>query len=301
MKKRSRIRRYLLGTLSPREGAKCEDQYFADDSAFEEFVGSENDFIDSYVRGRLSPGEREQFEKRYRRSSEQLARLEFAKALRDVSHGARHAAAGTGSSAAWARIAAWLPAPRTLAWAAGVVLVIAGVFTWLARENHQLRAELERSRVAQAELRQRVQRLQAREATGRQATRPGLESNAVAGANPRGPAPAIMILTLTPGVFRGAETSQQTLVLASGGSWLQLQLAAAPKYAKYEVDLETVEGRRIAHLAGPEIRTSENRGFVVARVAANLILPGDYVVKLSGIGNHGRSEEVEAYSFRVVR
>jgi hypothetical protein len=35
-------------------------------------------------------------------------------------------------------------------------------------------------------------------------------------------------------------------------------------------------------------------------VPASILRPGDYIVKLSGVGKSGQSEEVDVYAFRTV-
>jgi hypothetical protein len=300
MKKHVNIRRYLLGALPARERAEWENRYFAADSAFEELVNCENDLIDSYVRGRLSPGEREQFEKRYGAASGHFARVKFADTLRQACVSDGNAAADNRPAPTWTKIVNFLPAPLSLAWAAAATVAIAGGLTWLAIQNHGLREQLQSARIPQPEFRAPGQAAQPKGAAAPQPANPSIAGIVASGRPPRPESP-VAILTLTPGVFRGAGTSQQTLVLGSTKSWVHLQLAMDGNYARYEAELQTVEGRTITHITGSEIQTRANEELVVLRVPANLLNPGDYILKLSGMGRNGEPDAVEFYSFRTVR
>ena len=300
MKQSVKIKRYLLGALSPREQTESEEQYLAGDNAFEELVNGENDLIDSYVRGRLSPGERERFEKRYCDSPGHLARVKFADTLREACVSSRGSAAGNRPVPMWTRILAFLPAPASLAWALAATVVIAGGWTWLAIQNHRLRDQLQSARVPQPEFRAPGPEPQPKPAAVPQPANPGMEGTVARGKSPR-PESLVAILTLTPGLFRGAGTSQQTLVLGSTKSSVHLQLAMDGNYPRYEAELQTVEGRTITHIPASEIQTRADEELVVLRVPANLLNPGDYILKLSGMGRNGEPDAVEFYSFRAVR
>jgi hypothetical protein len=300
MKQSVKIRRYLLGTLSPREQAEWEDKYLADDSAFEELVNGENDLIDSYVRGRLSPGEREQFEKRYCDSLGHIARVKFADTLREAGVSGGGSAADNRLVPMWTKILAFLPAPASLAWAVAATVVIAGGLTWLAIQNHRLRDQLQSARVPQPEFRAPGQEPQPKRAAVPQPANPNIEGTVARGKSRRSES-LVAILTLTPGVYRGAGTSQQTLVVGSTKSWVHLQLAMDGNYPRYEAELQTVEGRTITHIPGSEIQARADEELVVMRVPANLLNPGDYILKLSGMGRNGEPDAVEFYSFRAVR
>ena len=74
-------RQYLLGELSESEGAKVEEEFFEDDEAFERLNSVEDELIDAYTLGQLSPVERKRFEQRLLLSSAQHERVKFARTL----------------------------------------------------------------------------------------------------------------------------------------------------------------------------------------------------------------------------
>src|SRR5580658_9504993 len=60
-----KVRTYLLGALGEDHAAQLEQRYFADPKFFEEVWSIEEELIAKYLRGRLSPADREKFEARY--------------------------------------------------------------------------------------------------------------------------------------------------------------------------------------------------------------------------------------------
>ncbi len=81
------IRRYLLGELGEAEMARLEDAAFMgpDGEELQALIAStENDLMDEYARGELTPGERARFEGRFLNSGRRRERVNFAAALASV-------------------------------------------------------------------------------------------------------------------------------------------------------------------------------------------------------------------------
>jgi anti-sigma factor RsiW len=72
---------YLLGRLSPQEGARLEERCLADDAFFDRMLEAENDVVDNYLRGRLSRRDKESFESHYLASPERREKVEFARSF----------------------------------------------------------------------------------------------------------------------------------------------------------------------------------------------------------------------------
>src|SRR5713101_766427 len=73
--------RYLLGELSDAEQAALEEKYFTDPQVFDKMVKTENELVDDYARGRLTPQLRERFEQYYLAHPKRRERAKFAQAL----------------------------------------------------------------------------------------------------------------------------------------------------------------------------------------------------------------------------
>ncbi len=76
-----RIYRYLLGDLPEEEQSALEQEFLADGDTFEQVWAAENELIDRYVRGKLTPAEKDLFEENYLASPVHRERLAFAKKL----------------------------------------------------------------------------------------------------------------------------------------------------------------------------------------------------------------------------
>jgi len=73
--------RYLLGTLSDEQALQIEAMFCCDDKSYERLLASENELFYDYAQNKLSPDEREQFEKRFLSSERNRQRARIASAL----------------------------------------------------------------------------------------------------------------------------------------------------------------------------------------------------------------------------
>ncbi|MGH9397755.1 MAG: hypothetical protein ACRD18_13000 [Terriglobia bacterium] len=73
--------RYLLGELKADEAAKLDERLIADDELLDRMEEAQNDLLDAYAGGKLSPEQRERVEKALLHSSGQLERLRMARSL----------------------------------------------------------------------------------------------------------------------------------------------------------------------------------------------------------------------------
>jgi len=82
------VKAYLLGLLGAREANLLEDRYFVDPAYFRYVRTIEDQLIRDYLDGRLSAGDRERFESRYRTVPELKRRLEEVNSAPRPTHGA---------------------------------------------------------------------------------------------------------------------------------------------------------------------------------------------------------------------
>jgi hypothetical protein len=188
-----------------------------------------------------------------------------------------------------------------LAAAALVVLVSA---SWLVVQNQRLRVGLQQALAGQAELRREEgtfrQHIAELEEKSREQVHDNQHGSEVAQLEaPMGP---VMTLRLTPGLARATGEPQKALILPSASPRLRLELMLDQnEYKKYETVLLTAEGREV--LRGKAIRSQSINGNILVHwsLPARMIPSGDYVVQLKGQLASGSLEEVESYSFRVLR
>jgi hypothetical protein len=295
------MRRYLLGDL-PEEGrARLEDRYSADAEVFEELLATENDLIDSYVRGELTEVERQQFEAEYFKSPQRRERVEFARAL-SLATQTNPVQQVSPWTKIWKVFSIQQGMPQW-ALATAAVLVIAGG-SWLMVQNHKLQVGLQQARAEQAQLRreqdtlrQHIAELKGNPSDQVHQNQQGPETAKLE--TPTGPE---VTLRLTPGVARGPGATQKTLVLPTTASVLQLQLMLdRDDYKSYEGVLLTAERKEV--LRGKALQSRLLGGDVVVTwpLPVRSIYSGDYIVQLAGQTAKGSLEDVESYSLRVLR
>jgi anti-sigma-K factor RskA len=73
--------RYLLGQMSADERADFETAYLNEDDVFQELVALENDLVDRYVLGDLSPAHRKQLEHSLQNNPARREAVETARSL----------------------------------------------------------------------------------------------------------------------------------------------------------------------------------------------------------------------------
>lgn len=77
----TQIKNYLLGSIPADVSATLEEQLLTDDDFFELLQAEEDELIDQYLTGELSPAERQQFEQIFLAAPERRERLSWAQTL----------------------------------------------------------------------------------------------------------------------------------------------------------------------------------------------------------------------------
>jgi hypothetical protein len=262
------IRQYLLGTLSPERAAELEERLLIDSEVYEELLIAEDELIDQFIEGRMSPAEREEVETHFLRAPERKKQLSFSRTLKS------YVSANTSSrpevSESWARTGAPSPEPpkkrsfRDLLFprnpvfafsltAALVLIIVGGV--WLANRLNQTN-------------------------------------------QPQ----AIWAVELTPGLQRdGGEITNLAIPANTDNIRLELDLAD-DQFQSYQVEVLDISGRSV--MTGKNLKaqtTSKGRRIVPLEVKAALLSPGDYRAKLSALSAGGKVESLDTYPFKVLR
>jgi len=299
------MQRYFLGGLPQEERARIEDQYLTDADVFEEMLATENDLIDAYVRGELSENERMKFEAAYLRSPQRREKVEFARTLSQVSALARQPVQVQEISLRKKMWAAFSVQRAIRQWAlAAAVVVIAMSAAWLMVQNQRLRAGLRQAQAGQAELRREEdalrQQIAGLEGNPRDQAQENRQGSEVARLEPlSGPD---VTLRLTPAAIRDTAEPQKTLLLPPATSGVRLQLMLdSDEYKTYEAVLLTAEGKEVARGKALQSRPVGGNAAVVWRLPAHSIPAGEYIVQLTGQLAAGSQEDLQPYTFRVLR
>jgi hypothetical protein len=316
-------RRYLLGVLSDDEVARLEERYFSDDGLFEEIEIAEDELVDAYVRGKLTDGDRERFEKGLATSERLSERLHFSKLLT-----ARAAARPAPISSSQSRVPWWSalfatlfnqgPALKT-AVAVGVVIVVLGVpaliVQWVQLRNesqrvaaerselerrqkdlerqiadlksnsHQLSAEVQQEKAAKEKLNQELQIL--KEQLAQQRPQLGL--------------PQIASAVLLSGLSR-SPTDDTELVVHPQQTIIKLELVLDfDEYSTYGVSIQSADGRELVSRKGRPPHGPASQRSISVQFSSRILPEGTYVVKVSGLTSSGNYEPVSGYRLRLLK
>ena len=306
--------RYLIGELSETERTEIEASYFADKSILNRLVQVEEDLIDNYARGRLSPQVRERFERAYLSQPGRHARAKFGVALA----GRLDQLADSRSPAEQdQRAGSWLGKYFSLfgggrpglafSLALLLLLLVAGS-VWLFLQRRQLQQDIARNQAAQSMQEQRQQELQKQlddEQKRHQdlTTKLAQQSNANTPVNrPSPPAtPTFVSLLLVAGGVRGVDTGlTPTLTIPKGTEQVHLQLNLKDNdYRDYQLSVQLVGGAEIFQSHAPKPKTSKTGATFSLIVPASKFVTGDYMLTVKGATPGGEFEDVSKSLFRV--
>jgi hypothetical protein len=304
-----RLTQYLLGELSDSDSSDLEKEYFDDDAAFEQLMAVEEELMDEYVRGGLSPDRRERLEKRLQ-LTQQDSRVKFARAL---SHWVRSAVArerrtqDARSPPWWVAIAEafrarWLAVPG----AAGLILAVVGgflLFTQLGR----LRNELRQMGLQQLALEQREQALQRDLQTERERNaemRQQLESQARVAeekSTPQEAAPPKTASFLLLASVRDARAGNRLAIKPDLESVLLQVRAEDGRYRGYQASLQTVDGKSVLRGSPMSPIQAPSGRLLSLKVAGRRLPPGGYILSVNGLNADGTSVALGEYYFQVVK
>ena len=300
-----------MGDLSEEELAAVEDRAFSDEDYLQEILAVENDLIDEYVRGELSGASQRQFESRFITSAERRNKIEFARALVQVTPRKAQAPAIPSLREVFNEFLARLNPFVKLSMAAAAVVIVAG-FLWLLLESTRLRSEINALRSEQQarsnqikELESRSQELAARVESESQKPESGVTPEStpqIERVDKPTTGATVAALLLVPGLPRSSATRPK-LVLEPNASLARLQVGIEPgdEYKSYRVEVRTRAGQEVWTQNGLRaFRTRQGRS-VVVNIPARLLETGEFEVALKGLGSTGTSETLGYYYFDVLK
>jgi len=261
------IRQYLLGTLSPERAAELEERLLLDSEIYQELLIAEDELIDQFIGGEVSPAERDGVESHFLRDPERRKQLDFARILRSyVSANASptpvsEPAAQTESPAVetpknrsfWSLFFPRNPALAFSLAGALALIIVGGV--WLA--NRLLN----------------------------RTSRPQI----------------VWAVELTPGLQRdGGEIKSLAIPVNADTVRLELDLAE-DQYQTYQAEVLDIDGRSVTTGKNLKAETTNGRRIVPLDLEAALLSPGNYRAKLSGQSANGNIESLDTYPFKVLR
>lgn len=265
---RDRLFRYLLGELPEQEQEQLEQQYFSDSDCFAQVASAEDDLIDLYVMGGLAARDRARFETHFLAgNAERRNKVAFARSLR------RYVTAQAPQPERepwWKAILGPFTLPRLAFAGMAASVVLIALFSLKPKPG-------------QAPVNETAKQVQSAPVPAVPAPH---EEKLIAKAVP------IPMFELSPILERGAGKGVTVRPGQASAVRLRLPLEQA-EWDTYSVTLETVEGRAVWTRQGMKATGKA----LVAQVPSNLLVPGDYVVRVNGRTGQGPSESVADYAF----
>jgi hypothetical protein len=318
------LTRYLLGSLPEEQRLQVEEEFLSDDNLYERILALENELFYDYAQNKLSPGEREQFEKRFLSSEQNRKKAMIASALtRKMSESAsvettEDVIADREPQRFWQSLKSFfvaqsaamrvsLAALATLSLA--LIWLVIGIVR-LRNEFNQLRAE---QLVQEVRLRQQSEEDRARadelklklkrEIDKNEMLRQELSKAQARSAEQEQRVPSVISLVLAPSIARDQASGIKNLYLPPGAILLilQLKLKGEVEYKSYQATLLTVEGAEIWSQDMLQAKRTGSGRSIDLCLPARTLAPGDYELRLKGDSSDGTLEETGDYYYLSVR
>lgn len=271
------LRRYLLGDLGEGEQESVEERFITERDFKERALVVEDELVEDYLSGRLSEAEGESFASHFLSTPEQRRRVRVAGAVkkymaaevaaRPTEPGGDVRTPGV-SESGLSHTSFWrnpsVLAPVSLA----LLLAVALGVGWLVVKDRQ-RKEL-------ADSRQELERLNRQPVSD----------------DPRW-------VALSPLNTRG-DREANVIQRPAGGTVVQLWLMLVKdEYQSYQVVLQQDGDAGQFPVGGLRAESTPRGRAIPFRIPAHLLPPGTFILKLNGVGEGDRVEEVGEYNFRV--
>ncbi|MBV9926993.1 MAG: hypothetical protein JOZ96_18390 [Acidobacteria bacterium] len=275
----SLLRRYLLGELDEGDQESVEERFITDRGFNERVLVAEDELVEDYLSGGLSEAEKASFVRHFLSTPNQRRKVRLAGAIKKymaaevaaypTEPGGNVRTPGAIDSEP-ARRPFWRSPPVLVAASLALLLAVALGVGWLV--------VTERRRKELASSRQELERLNRQPVSD----------------DPRW-------VILTPLNVRG-DREANVLQRPAGGTVVQLWLMLVKdEYQSYQVILQKDGDAEQLLVGGLRAETTPHGRAIPLRVPAQILPPGTFVLKLNGVSEGDRVEEVGEYNFRVTR
>jgi uncharacterized membrane protein YciS (DUF1049 family) len=317
--------RYLLGDLPEEQKLQIEGMFLGDDQHYERLLAIEDELFYDYAQGKLSPGEREQFETRFLSSERNRERAMLASAL--ARKMAEAVPVGTTESGLadrerqfwWQSLKSYFsiqsPAFRfSLATLAVISLILGWLVVGIVRLQNELNQLREQRAVQEDRLQQKSQEERARadelniklkrEMDQNSRLKQELSEMQAQFREKVRSLPAAISFVLAPSFVRAEATGMKKLQIPPDASLLKLQLGlkGEAEYQSYQVILLTADGAERWSQGMLRAQRTDSGRAIILKLPSRLLAEGDYELRVKGYASGGTLEETgDYYYFSVVR
>lgn len=264
------MRNYLLGTLEPERREAVEESILCDPEVYEELLVIEEELIDQYVAGGLTRSEQRQFETHFLITAERQRNLRFGRLLKRYLKAQPALDGPEEVAAAVCQAEKRSPSQR--------------FFSFFGIFSRGPALAFSTALVACLSVLLVICWIETTKTTGPVVQNDSSHSVAV---------------TLRPGSLRSEGATTQRVSVPPKGSSIRLQLEVTnAKYPSYKSELFR-ENELLQTIAELKVETNGDQHIVPLTIAGEMLSPGDYQVKLSGVLD-GQDEFIDNYSFRVI-
>jgi hypothetical protein len=303
------IRRFLLGEMTDGERTAFEEKFIAEDSGlFDEINVTEDELIESYIRGTLSSTEKQKFEQNFLISETRRQRVAFTREMFDQLSAKKTETAAENPSVRQS-IAQFLKTPRFAFGAALMILLLVFGLWFLVFNTSEKRNEIAQqitptptisNAPQKAEENQNVAVNSNANSVNTPEINKNLPINMQENPNKNQPKDATAKpVTATIALFTGTVRSE--------GKMRVLELTKDTKGANFQLNLENEDYKTYrAEIVDADGNVIYRSGKINARKSKiNAFFPtaklkkGDYFVKLYGFNSSGAEESAADFQFRV--
>ena len=306
------ICQYLLGKLGVEEQQRFEEQLMTQESLFDELMVLEDELIDEYLQGTLSPVDRADFERHFLATPERQQKLQFAQALRKhvAAAALQQSPAPLSRPSFWqsflALVRAQSPSFRYGFQAALSAVIVAGL--WMGGTTWRLSTQVAQTRSQRSVSEEREQLVRQQLEEQRRRSQELEQQLVLAQARGQGQKPPetslsrlVATLVLTPGVVRDSGSSNR-LTISPDTLLVTLRLELADHaYETYRAVLQDDGGSEVLTRNKLKPERSGPNQFVVFTLPAKDLPTDDYLLKLSGANKAGEFDPLNSYSLAVRR
>lgn len=324
------FKRYLLGKISGEELTQLEMRLLTDGEFFDQLQVAEEELVDDYLEGALSSEDRREFEASFLSTPAGYEQVELARSLKEYAQNryfakrAQQAVIGETSQSWWRMPMIFF---RSRFKQAGYMLPVLALLlllmmAWLTRRALQLQSEVDRLHAEQAasqrgttELQGEIAELNAKskELTDnlqQERERSSILDQQLADLRTKPKEdeqvdPLQRLATLTVMLDSGSVRSsikRKTLMPGPDLERVTFRLKLrADDYKRYKAVLESDNGQAVWTEQSLKPQTTGRVRSVPLTVPAESLPSGDYVIRLSGVTDEGRFEDIGSYYFRVLR